>query len=105
MEINEKDFCYQFQVGYMLNPEFNSNKEFKEQVEINLEKFFSGETMTPVRKVLQKGNTRVLSLLMFYKNRNKIKFKVLSSIVYCIMENFFGFNICVVPKQYFMLHV
>ena len=41
-----------------------------------------------VSKLLKKVNTRVLSLLMFYENRKNIIFKVLSSIVYCIMENF-----------------
>ena len=32
-ERGEGGVYYQFQVGYMLNPEFNSNKAFKEQVE------------------------------------------------------------------------
>ena len=30
----------------MLNPEFNMNKEFKEELEDNPEKYFSGTTMT-----------------------------------------------------------
>ena len=44
--------------------------------------------MMPVRKVFQKGNTSVLSLLIFDENRKNMKFKVLISIVYCIMDNF-----------------
>ena len=52
-----------------------------------MSKSFSGATMMPVRKVLKKLNTHVISLLMFNDNRNSIKFKVLSSIVYCIMYN------------------
>ena len=44
--------------------------------------------MMPTRKVLQKENTRVISLMMFYENRKNMKFKVLISIVYCIMDNF-----------------
>ena len=51
---------YQLQVGYMLNPELNSTMSFKEQVEINMTKAFSGATIMPVIKVLQKGNTRVI---------------------------------------------
>ena len=83
-----KKLIYQFQVGYMLNPELNINKAFKEKVEINMANSFSGTTMTPVRKVSKKGNNRVLSLLMLYEYiKNKI-FKVLSSIVFYIMENY-----------------
>ena len=44
--------------------------------------------MKPVRKVFQKVNTSVLSLLIFDENRKNMKFKVLISIVYCIMDNF-----------------
>ena len=46
---------YQFQVGYMLNPELNINKAFKEQVDINLEKYFSGATIMPLKKFYKKG--------------------------------------------------
>ena len=42
----------------------------------------------PVRKVLQKGNTLVISLMIIYENRKNMKFEVLSSIVYFIMDNF-----------------
>ena len=79
---------HQFQVGYMLNPELNINKAFKEKVESNLAKSFSGTTMTLVRKVLKKGNNHVLSLLMFYENRKNMIFKVLSPIFYYIMDNY-----------------
>ena len=58
----------QFQVGYMLNPESNINKAFKEKDDINLEKSFKSTTIMPVRKVFQKGNICVISLLMYYEN-------------------------------------
>ena len=87
----------------MFNPELNRNKSFKEQVEINLKKSSSGATITPFRKVLQKGNTRVLLLLMFYENRKNMKFKVLSSIVYCIMEKFVCVDYLCCPET--KLHV
>ena len=86
----------------MLNPELNSNKAFKEN-EINMENYFRGATMMPVRKVLQKGNTRVISLLIFDENRKIMIFKVLSSIVYCIMEKFVCVNYLSCPKK--KLHV
>ena len=50
-----KENNYQYQVGYMLNPEFNINKAFKEQVAINLTKSFSGATMIHVIFFLIKG--------------------------------------------------
>ena len=51
----------------MSDTELNSNKALKEQVEINLQKYFSGATIIPIRKVLQKRNTRVISIMMFYE--------------------------------------
>ena len=53
----------------MLNPELNSNKSLKEQVEINMEKSFSGATMMIVRKEFQKGNTCVILLLFFMRQK------------------------------------
>ena len=44
--------------------------------------------MTPIKKVLKKENTHVISLLIFYEKRNNRIFKVLISIVYFIMENY-----------------
>ena len=51
----EEKRIYQFQVGSMLNPGLNINKAFKEQVEINMANSFSGATMMPVRKKIEKG--------------------------------------------------
>ena len=65
----------------------NIDKVFKEQVESNMTNNFISTTMTPTRKVLRKENTNV-SLMMFYENRKKMIFKVLSSVVYCIMDNY-----------------
>ena len=102
--MNEKEkTVYQFQVGYMLNPELNINREFKEQVVINMTTSFSGATMLPVIKVVKKGNTCVILLLMFYENRKNRKFNVFSSIFYRIMEIYiYVLIICVVPKLKFM---
>ena len=99
MTINDLFFIfYQFQVGYMLNPELKSNKAFKEQVDTNTEKSFSGAAIMPFRNVLQKGNTRVLSLLIFYENRTNIIFKVLISVKYCIMDNYLFSNYLCCPQ-------
>ena len=82
----------------MLNPELNINRQFREQVENNLEKSFSGTTMVPNKKVLKKENTCVISLLMFYENRKNMIFKVLISIVYCTMDNYVWVHYMCFPK-------
>ena len=64
----------------MSNTGLNTNKVFREQVEINI--------LVTIRKVSRKENVRVLSLLMIYKNKKSINFKVLDSVVYCMMENY-----------------
>ena len=67
----------------------------------NMAKYFSGVTIMSVIIVLQKGNTSIISLLILYENRNNMKSKALSSMVYWIMENLFLLIIFVVPKQKF----
>ena len=42
--------------------------------------------MVPIRKLLKKDNTSVIELLMFYKNKKSMIFKVLGSVIYCITE-------------------
>ena len=88
MVMNEKEnkTNHQFQVGYMLNPGLNTNREFREQVEINLDLVFSSKTMIPIRIVLRKENTRVLSPMMFHENKKNIIFKVFISVVYFIIK-------------------
>ena len=77
-----------FQVGYTSNNESNTNKAFREQVKSNLTLKFYKQTMVPIRKVLRKENTCVISCLMFYENIKSIIFNVIGSVVYCIMDNY-----------------
>ena len=86
--MNERYFFIKFQVGYMLNSVLKIKKAFREQVESNMALTFSYKTMTPIRKVLRKENTCVISLLIFYENRKNMIFKVLSSVIYCIIANY-----------------
>ena len=72
----------------MLNPEMIIVKVIKEQVESNTEKTFSSKTMMPIIILLRKDNTRVLSLMMYHENRKKMIFKLLRSVVYCIIDNY-----------------
>ena len=44
--------------------------------------------IVPIRKLIRKENTHVLSLLVFYENREIIIFKELGSAVYCITKKY-----------------
>ena len=72
----------------MLNTGSNINKAFTEKIEINMVLNFSYKIMTHIRKVLKKENTRVIPHLMFSDNINNMIFKVLISVVYCIIDNY-----------------
>ena len=66
-EMNEKENKnHHFQVRYILNTGLNINKDFREQVESNLDLTFSSKTIINIRIVLSKDNNPVLSLLIFY---------------------------------------
>ena len=79
----------QFQVGLMSNPGLNMNKAFKEQVGSNTELTFDLKTMIPTRKLLREEKSHVISLLIFYKTRKIMMYKVLGSLVHCTIENYF----------------
>ena len=53
-----------------------------------MEKKFSSTKMTPIRRVLKKDITRVLSLKMFYENRNKHDVQGIGFSCFCIMDNY-----------------
>ena len=95
----ENNQIHSFQVGYMSNSILRIIKAFKEQVGSNLYLIFDYKTMAPIRKLSRKYNTRVISLLMFYANIKNIISEVLSSAVYCIMDNYqYVLIICVASK-------
>ena len=61
---------HELSIEYMMNPNLNTHKAFREQVKVCLKKTFYTSTMTYISKILLK-NTRVLALAMFYGNRRK----------------------------------
>ena len=73
-----------------MNPNFNMNKLFREQVKVCMITTFSTSTMTRISKILLKPNTRVLALVMFFENRKNTKkfFRVLSCVIYTIISNY-----------------
>ena len=60
--------------------------------------------MTPIRKVLRKENTRVLSLLVFYENIKNMIFKVLSSVVYYIIDKYVCVDYMCCPQPKLRVH-
>ena len=83
---NEK--IVQFQVVYMYYPVLNQNEAFISEVEkheLGIQQTNNGSYQ---KKVLNKDNTFVISLLMFCEDRKNIIYKFLSLVVYCIMESY-----------------
>ena len=69
---NRNNQIHPFQVRYMSNTGFNSNKAFREQDESNMDFKFDSKTMFSIRKLLRKDNICVISLTVFYENRNNL---------------------------------
>ena len=65
----------EFSIGYMMNPNLNTHKAFREQVKVWLKNKFSTSTMTHISKILFKPNTRVLVLVMFFYIRKNMQRK------------------------------
>ena len=82
----------------MSNTGLNINKAFREQVENNLALSLEYKTTSPIIKIWRKENTCILSLLMFNENIKNMISKVLSSVVYCIMDNYLFSNYLCCPQ-------
>ena len=80
----------EFSIGYIMSPNLNMNKVFRDQVKVCIKTTFSASTMTKISKMLLKPNTRVLALVIFFENRKNSKkmFRVLSIVIYTILINY-----------------
>ena len=58
-----------------MNPNLHKNKTFEEQVKGCLKNTFGTSTNIHIGKILLEKNTRVLALVMFYENGEKIQGK------------------------------
>ena len=76
----------EFSIGYMMNPNLNRNRAFKDQVKVCLKKTFGPDTNTHIAKRLSKNNTRVLALVIFYEIGKKIIRKLLR-VSSCVIYN------------------
>ena len=66
---------------------------------------FDKEKILPIKRELKKYNTRIISLLAIYENRKTMIFKVLGSVIYCIMEDYLCVDyLCRLQGQIFLEH-
>ena len=66
---------YQFHAGYLSYLNLKQNNLFKEEVDKFLSSRFDSKTSTQMKKTLKQDNTRVIALIMFYKNRKSLIFQ------------------------------
>ena len=81
----------EFSIGYTMNPILNRNRAFKDQVKVCLKHTFGPDTNSHISKTLQKPNTRVLALVIFYESGKTIirkMFRVLSCVIYTIIDKY-----------------
>ena len=81
----------EFSVGYMINPNLYRNRYFKDQVKVCFKHTFGTDTISHINKTLQKKNTRVLALVIFYESGKTIirkLFRVLSCLIYTIINKY-----------------
>ena len=73
----------------MINPGLNVNKSFKGQVEKWMNIVLGGITKTYINATLEKNNTSVLTLVIFYETRAEKKaYKVSSCVICTIIKNY-----------------
>ena len=75
----------------MFNPTLYTNKVFREQAKACFKNTFGTDTKKNIHKKLQKQNTRVLALVVFYElgNINPRKmFKVFRCVIYTIIDRY-----------------
>ena len=86
-ETNER--INEFYFAYMLNPNLNMNRAFRDKVKTCLSNTFGADTNRHINKILMNRYTRVLALVVHYENgtinRRKM-FKVLSFVIYTIIN-------------------
>ena len=78
-----------FSIGYTMNPTLYRNRDFKDQVKVCFNHTFGPDTISHINKTLQKKNTRVLALVIFYESEKTIirkLFRVLSCVIYTIID-------------------
>ena len=74
-----------------MNPTLYKNRAFKDQVKVCFKHTFGTDTTSHTNKILQKTNTRVLALVIFYESGKTIirkLFRVLSRVIYTNIDKY-----------------
>ena len=85
----------EFYIGYMMNPTLYRNRAFKYQMKLSLKHTFGPDTNSHISKTLQKPNTIVLALVIFYESEETIirkLLRVLSCVIYTIINKYVCIN-------------
>ena len=72
----------------MYYPNMKLHKKFQEQFEKIMGTILSGETIEGTKNVLNKNNTHIIKLILFYEHRENMFFKVLGFVIYGIMGKY-----------------
>ena len=64
------------------------NKAFKERIDKCFSTKFDGTTSARISKTIKHDITRAIDMIMLYKNRKPLVFKVLGIVVYCFNEKY-----------------
>ena len=87
----KKQRINEFYIGYMINSTLYGNRAFKYHVKVCFKHTFGPDTISNINKILQKKNTRVLALVIFYESGKTIirkLFRVLSCVIYTIIDKY-----------------
>ena len=66
--------------------ELKSENSFNDQIDKCWYSKFYSKTSKQMRKTLKRDNTRVISIIIFYENRQLLIFKVFSVVVYWFLD-------------------
>ena len=93
---------HKFSIGYIINPSLQLKTIFKTQVEKFLGYSFSIRKMKTIKMFLTKKYTSVMALIIIYENNGEIPktvYRVLSCVVYTLIDNYFFLVICCVNQK------
>ena len=87
----KKERINEFEIGYIINPNFYVHKAFREHVDKCMNNTFGALTQPFNKNTWSKNNTNVLALLMFHETRGFKPgkyFRVFRCIIYTIIDNY-----------------
>ena len=99
-----KKEVYLFQVACVSYLNLKQNKAFREKIDKCLSHQFDEKMTASMRKILKHNSTRSISLIIFYEKKKSLIFKVLGVTVYCFIDKYVFFIICVFGEKQSFCH-